>query len=48
MRVSEEQIRHFLTSVSQGILYQGQLSMWSACLGLYPGGERAACTEGLM
>ncbi|WP_156157289.1 hypothetical protein [Methanosarcina siciliae] len=46
--ISEEQVRHFLTHISQGVQYQDQRSMWCGCLGLYPGGERVVCSGGAM
>lgn len=38
--ISEGQIRHFLTHVSQGIQYRDQRMMWCGCLDLYAGGEK--------
>lgn len=46
--ISVDQIKHFLTHVSQGIRYHDQRSMWCSCLDLYSGEEKAIVPEGFM
>lgn len=46
--ISEDQIWHFLTHVSQGIRYHDQRSMWCGCLELYSVEEKAVCLRGFL
>ena len=46
--IPEAQVKHFLTHVAQGIRYHDQQHMWCSCFELYPGGEKAICTGGIL
>lgn len=46
--ITEAQIKHFLTHVSQGIQYHDQRSMWCGCLDLYQGQDKAVSPERLL